>query len=234
MVAPLAVSRAKAQTLPIGKGKGKAKADTVEEGVAHALREAAMSVPEGICAKAGVYDLLCFCCPMPDTETYRKRYILAEGVDTISTSLGRSIIDLHSEFVARKAAGESAIRVGQTSHSKIFHQDEELAAIIAQCEHRTGSLSYGPPMESDEQWLKNMIAEHGEEPAPGPDAVKSVDEELAAWKAIKASRPPTGPACYGRSTVVSDLDGWGFVLNVRWRKSARGWTITKSVQQSDG
>jgi hypothetical protein len=24
--------------------------------------------------------------------------------------------------------------------------------------------------------------------------------------------------CYGRSTVVSDLDGWGFVLNVRWRK----------------
>jgi hypothetical protein len=40
--------------------------------------------------------------------------------------------------------------------------------------------------------------------------------------------------CYGRSTVVSDLDGWGFVLNVRWRKSARGWTITKSVQRSDG
>jgi hypothetical protein len=22
------------------------------------------------------------------------------------------------------------------------------------------------------------------------------------------------PFCYGRSTVVSDLDGWGFVLNV--------------------
>jgi hypothetical protein len=42
------------------------------------------------------------------------------------------------------------------------------------------------------------------------------------------------PGCYGRSTVVSDLDGWGFVLNVRWRKSARGWTITKSIQRSDG
>jgi hypothetical protein len=27
--------------------------------------------------------------------------------------------------------------------------------------------------------------------------------------------------CYGRSTVVSDLDGVGFVLNVRWRKLAR-------------
>jgi hypothetical protein len=27
--------------------------------------------------------------------------------------------------------------------------------------------------------------------------------------------------CYGRSTVVSDLDGLGFVLNVRWRKLAR-------------
>jgi hypothetical protein len=27
--------------------------------------------------------------------------------------------------------------------------------------------------------------------------------------------------CYGRSTVVSDLDDGGFVLNVRWRKLAR-------------
>jgi hypothetical protein len=187
MVAPPAVSHAKARTLPDGKGKGKAKAGSVEEGVAYALQEATMSVPEGICAKAGVYDLLCFCCPMPDTETYRSRYCLEEGSDTIHTRTGRSIIDLHSEFAARKAAGESAIRAGQTSHSMIFHQDEELAAIIAQCEHRKGSLSYGPPMESDDQWLKNMVAEHHEEPAPGLDAVKSADEELGAWKAIKAS-----------------------------------------------
>jgi hypothetical protein len=27
--------------------------------------------------------------------------------------------------------------------------------------------------------------------------------------------------CYGRSTVVSDLDVEGFVLNVRWQKLAR-------------
>jgi hypothetical protein len=33
--------------------------------------------------------------------------------------------------------------------------------------------------------------------------------------------PHHQPSCYGRSTVVSDLDGVGFVLNVRWRKLAR-------------
>jgi hypothetical protein len=38
----------------------------------------------------------------------------------------------------------------------------------------------------------------------------------------KAGSAEEGVAsCYGRSTVVSDLDGWGFVLNVRWRKLAR-------------
>jgi hypothetical protein len=39
-----------------------------------------------------------------------------------------------------------------------------------------------------------------------------------------SSKPVKGQQqtkCYGRSTVVSDLDGWGFVLNVRWRKLAR-------------
>jgi hypothetical protein len=64
MVAPPAVSRAKTRTLPMGKGKETAKADSVAEGVAHALEEAARAVPEGICATAGVYTLLCFCCPM--------------------------------------------------------------------------------------------------------------------------------------------------------------------------
>jgi hypothetical protein len=186
MVAPPAVSCAKARTLPEGKGKGKAKAGLGEVGVAHALQEVAKSVPVGICAEAGVYDLLCFCCPMPDTETYRKRYVPEEGPDTFRTRRGHSIIDLHSEFAARKAAGESAIRVSLANHPQIFHQDEELAAIIAQCEHRKGNLSYGPPMVPDEQWLTNMVAEHHEEPAPGLDAVRSADEELGAWKDAKA------------------------------------------------
>jgi hypothetical protein len=76
MVAPLAVSRTKARPLSSGKGKEVAKAGSVAESVAHALQEAALSVPEGICTKSGVYDLLCFCCLMPDTETYRKCYML--------------------------------------------------------------------------------------------------------------------------------------------------------------
>jgi hypothetical protein len=196
MVAPLAVSRALTRTLPSGKGKEKAKVGAVAEGVALALHEAAMSVPEGICTKAGVYDLLCFCCPMPDTETYRKCYILEEGTDTISTSKGKSIINLHSEFGARKAAGESVIRAGQSSHSDIFHQDEDLAAVIAQCEHRKGSFAYGPQEDHADDWLRNMpLDEQAQAVPPVQGAVESADAELQAWRAVKATnRAPTGPS----------------------------------------
>jgi hypothetical protein len=196
MVAPPAVSRALTRTLPSGKGKGKAKADTVAEGVAQALSEAAMSVPVGICAKEGVYDLLCFCCPMPDTETYRERYVLEEGTDTISTSKGKTIIDLHTEFGARKAAGEVAIQAGQKSHGHLFHQDEELAAVIAQCEHRKGGFAYGPQADHADDWLRNMPTDESAQVAPQlQGAVESADAELQAWKAVKASnRAPTGPA----------------------------------------
>jgi hypothetical protein len=195
MVAPPAVSRVLTRTLPSGKGKEKAKADTVVEGVALALHEAVMSVPEGICAKAGVYDLLCFCCPMPDTETYRKCYILEEGTDMIKTSLGKSIIDLHTEFAARKAAGKAKIRAGQISHSDSFHQDEELAAVIAQCEHRNGGFAYGPQEDPADDWLKNMpLDEQALGVLPVLGAVESADAELQAWKAVKSTnRVPTGP-----------------------------------------
>jgi hypothetical protein len=196
MVAPPAVSRALTRTLPSGKGKGKAKADTVAEGVAQALSEAAMSVPVGICAKEGVYDLLCFCCPMPDTQTYRERYVLEEGTDTISTSKGKTIIDLHTEFGARKAASEAAIRAGQKSHGHLFHQDEELAAVIAQCEHRKGGFTYGPQADHADDWLRNMPTDESAQVAPQlQGAVESADAELQAWKAVKASnRAPMGPA----------------------------------------
>jgi hypothetical protein len=61
-----------------------------------------------------------------------------------------------------------------------------------------------------------------------------LDEGLAQRQYLDPAAAEAHNECYGRSTVVSDLDGWGFVLNVRWRKSARDWTITKSVQRSDG
>jgi hypothetical protein len=136
MVAPPAVSRAKARTLPKGKGKETSKAGTAATGVSLALQEARSSFPEGICAKSGVYDLLCFCCPMPDSETYRKRYVPTEGAEAIRTTKGSSIIDLHTEFSARKASNEKLIRTAQATYGHKFHQDEELAAIIAQCELR--------------------------------------------------------------------------------------------------
>jgi hypothetical protein len=203
MVAPPAVSRAKVQTLPKGKGNETAKAGSVAEGVAHALEEAARAVPEGICAKAGVYTLLCFCCPMPDTETFRRRYVLEEGVDNLRTSLGKSIINLHSEFAARKGAKEGAIRAGQSSHAYVFHQEEELAAIIAQCEHRKAdSLHYGPPTDPDSDWLRNMPDEQVEGVEGGASAVETADAGISEWKKItaEARRVPPGAVLHTMTT----------------------------------
>jgi hypothetical protein len=215
MVAPPAVSRAKTRTLPMGKGKETAKADSVAEGVAHALEEAARAVPEGICATAGVYTLLCFCCPMPDTETYRKRYVLEDGVDNLRTSLGKSIIDLHSEFMARKASKEGAIRAGQASHAHIFHQDKELAAIIAQCEHRkSSSLLYGPPTDPDSAWLQNIPDEQVKDVERGASAVEAADASISEWKRITAAARtvPPSAALY----TVTNLGG---------RPTNLGWAV---------
>jgi uncharacterized RmlC-like cupin family protein len=190
MVAPPAVSRAKARTLPTGKGKGTAKADLAAEGVAIALKEASASVPVGICAKSRVYTLLCFCCLMLPAETYRKLYMHEEGDEPIRSSLGRSIIDLHLEFVARKAAQETAILDAQTSHSKVFHQDEELAAVIAQCEHRGEPRTYGPTPDPADDWLVNMpLNEQIGDTAHGPSAVEAADAGVREWKTITAHRP---------------------------------------------
>jgi hypothetical protein len=204
MVAPPAVSRAKVRTLLSGKGKGTAKAGSAAEGVAHALEEASKSVPEGICATSGVYTLLCFCCPMPDTETYRRRYILKEGTDDLHTSKGKSIIDLHTEFAARKAAKENAIRAGQAGHAHVFHQDEELAAMIAQCEHRkSDSLHYGPPVDADSAWLRNMPME---EAGDNTNVIDEADAAASNWKMVTAdarSAPPSGATLY----TITNLGG---------------------------
>jgi hypothetical protein len=218
MVAPPAVSRAKVRTLLSGKGKGTAKAGSAAESVAHALEEASLSVPEGICAKSGVYTLLCFCCPMPDTETYRRRYVLEEGTDDLRTSMGKSIIDLHTEFAARKAVKEKAIRAGQAGHAHVFHQEEELAAIIAQCEHRkTDSLHYGPPVDADSAWLRNMPMEED------TNVVAEADAATSEWKKITAdARPPPG------STLYTVTNPGGRLTNLGWVASNRFEAIDES------
>jgi hypothetical protein len=210
MVAPPAVSRAKVRT---PKGKEMAKAGSVAEGVAHALGEAARAVPEGICTTSGVYTLLCFCCPMPDTETYRKRYVLEEGVDNLRTSLGKSIIDLHTEFAARKGAREGAIRAGQALHAHMFHQDEELAAIIAQCEHqKSDSLHYGPPMDQDSAWLSNMPDEEAGVAEGGASTVEAADANISEWKRITAEARTVPPGAVLHTMTVAG----GRPTNLGW------------------
>jgi hypothetical protein len=113
-----------------------------------------------------------------------------------------------------KAAQEPAIRAAQLSHSKVFHQDEELAAIIAQCEHRNGSLEYGPKEDPADDWLRNMpLEEQIGEAAPDRGAVETADTEMKEWKAIKASganRDTVGPSVL--HTIVRD----GRPVNLGW------------------
>jgi hypothetical protein len=215
MVTPPAVSRAKARTLPAGKGKGVAKADSVAKGVELALQDASASVPEGICAKMGVYTLLCFCCPMPDVETYCKLYVHEEGDNPIRSSLGRSIIDLHTEFTTRKGAQEAAIRAAQSSHSKVFHQDEELAVVIAQCEHLRGDFSYGPKTDPSDDWILNMpLDEQIGDAAQGYSAVQAADKGTREWRAITASLCAPGPA--GQTTLHTMAQQGGHPVNLGW------------------
>jgi hypothetical protein len=230
MVAPPAVSRAKVRTLPKGKGKETAKAGSVAEGVAHTLQEALRAVPEGICAEAGVYTLLCFCCPMPDTDTYRRRYVLEQGTDNICSSLGKSIIDLHSEFSARKAAKEKAIRVAQVSHSHTFHQDEELAGIIAQCEHRKGdSLKYRPREDPADDWLRNMpLDEQIGGAEGGANAVDEADAGISEWKKITADAKRVPPG----SVLHTITNPGGRPINLGWANPNRFGALSGSQDEA--
>jgi hypothetical protein len=54
-------------------------------------------------------------------------------------------------------------------------------------------------------------------------------QAIAHYQAEKAKA-----LCYGRSTVVSDLDGLGVCPECRMAEVGKSWTITKSVQRSDG
>jgi hypothetical protein len=136
---------------------------------------------------------------MLDLETYRSRYV-PEGADNIRTSKGKSIIDLHQEFSTRKAATEKLIRTAQATYGDDFHQDEELAVVIAQCEHqKSDAPSYGPQLDPAEDWLRNMPldAQIGEA-VGGPSAVEAADAGIKEWKAITADtrKPPPGAVLY--------------------------------------
>jgi hypothetical protein len=218
MVAPPAVSRAKARTLPLGKGKETTKAGTAAMGVSLALQDARSSFPEGICAETGVYDLLCFCCPMPDTETYRKRYVQEEGPDSLRTSKGSSIIDLHTEFSARKASNEKLIRIAQTNYGDKFHQDEELAAIIAQCEHRkSDTLDYGPRQDPSDDWIRNMpLDEQVGEAVGGPSAVEVADAGISDWKSITADARRAPPGAPPGAVLHTITNPGGRPTNLGW------------------
>jgi hypothetical protein len=115
MVAPPAVLRTVVQPPCKRQGKDIAKAEMGEAGVEGVLQEVAASVLEGICSKEGVYSLLCFCCPMPPLKSFQRLYVPKEDVGLVLLNLGKSIIDLHSEFGARKVAGEAAIQEAQTT-----------------------------------------------------------------------------------------------------------------------
>jgi hypothetical protein len=128
---------------------------------------------------------------MVDLDTFRSRYVPDHGDDNIRTPDGKSIIDLHTEFKTRKAVGERLTRKGQAEHAHSFHQDEELAAIIAQCEQRkTDSLHYGPTEDPDSLWLQNIPME---EDSGSANVVEAADATISDWKRITADARATRP-----------------------------------------
>jgi hypothetical protein len=160
---------------------------------------------------------------MPDTETFRERYVLEHGEDRVRSSLGKSIIDLHAEFAAWKAVLEPAIRAAQNDHSKIFHQDEELAAIIAQCEHQKGdSTRYGPVEDPADDWLRNMPLEEQIGVAEGAtNAVATAEDGMRAWKSITADARGVTPRLVLHSMTVSG----GRPINLGWAVPNRFSTL---------
>jgi hypothetical protein len=187
MVAPPAVLCAKAQPPRMGKGKGKAKAESSGDHLESMIREAGEAMPADICRKEGVYNLLCFCCPVPPLGTYHKLYVPKEDTALILTNLGKSIIDLHSEFGAWKAAGKKVICKAQTTHSQIFHQDKELNAVITQCvAWIMKDVPYGPTAEEVLVWIRNMpLEEQTRDASHGAVAVAEADEAIGDWRATK-------------------------------------------------
>jgi hypothetical protein len=218
MVAPPAVSCAIAQPPPRRKGKGKAKAGTAGEYLGAMIQEAGDAMPEGICRKEGVFTLLCFCCPMPPLKTYCKLYVPSEDPCRVLSSLGKSIINLHAKFGARKAAGKAAIHEAQSTHSKIFHQDEELSAVIAQCLSYVSDTPYGPAAEEVLSWLANMTLEEQISGVPTVgNMVDDADQASKDWNVVKS-----GPLVL--HTIMQ-----GGPVNLGWSTSNCFATIAEDV-----
>jgi hypothetical protein len=186
VVVPPAALRRMTQPPPGRKGKGVAKAGGRQEAMKLLVEEAGNSVPKEVCQKSGNYNLLCYCCPMPELEEYRMLYIgsNSDSLPPLVLSTGKSLIDLHSEFVACKAAGESAITMAQSTHPHIFHKDEELAGLITQAGARlVRDIPYGPALDPP-AWLTNMPEDMLMEEDSKVDAVQEADEAASAWKAV--------------------------------------------------
>jgi hypothetical protein len=189
-----------------GKGKGK-RSDTI----ARLVEEAGDEMPKEMCRKTGNYNLLCFCCPMPSVEEYRELYVgdVDDPLPPLVLSLGKSLIDLHTEFATRKAVGEGAVAAGQSSHPDIFHQDDELAGLITQSGARkVRDIHYGPSLEKSD-WVSNIPDETPTPEDVGADLVREVDEALSAWKAVKGKGIPT---------LHSEMVG-GRPLNLGWSRT---------------
>jgi hypothetical protein len=124
---------------------------------------------------------------MLSTETYQKLYILEEDPSPALSNMGKTIIDLHSEFGAQKVAGKAAICEAQASYGNIFHQDKELVAVIAQCLSRVlKDVNYSPFMEEVPDWIANMpLDEQIGDAHSGLNAVAEADQAIGDWKVLK-------------------------------------------------
>jgi hypothetical protein len=128
---------------------------------------------------------------MPPVGQYHNTYLgNADRTTPVTTTLGKNMINLHTEFTVHKATGESAIRMVQVTSLGIFHSEEELCAIIACTLYDSAPNTYGPEIgpsteEETASWLAHMP--NDPEVLPEADPVRVADKEALAWCSVRAT-----------------------------------------------
>jgi hypothetical protein len=116
-------------------------------------------------------------------------------------------------YVAQSSAPEES---GTGTWFPVDFNEEHVCWVEVRLQEPAGSEAYWQAFRIAGQDLGLDITQGDVETHLQTTTLHSYRESIASSHLSRASTPSVASVirCYGRSTVVSDLDGWGFVLNV--------------------
>jgi hypothetical protein len=195
-----------------------------------------MKVPASACENdPEKNNITCECCPLPSIVDFINRYLGALDTDRPDrtwsyphaqpiSSKGKGLMDIHKELTAWKKYGTATLREKSTELNIILHDDVEIEEMLAEGETATMESKLTPKelnyaaFKSQEWGLDEAGPSTGWETIEDTATVIAIhpDTHLVCDTAkIANARHGTFQWaddqgwCYGRSTVVSDLDGGG-------------------------